>query len=288
MAEEVDPTLHQLMSDNFGPPDGEDSDRVARPREDRRAPRRRAPRPLDPPERRRRRRERRRTRHDARMLPLREGGGARGVRAVARGEATRPRARYRLLGAAQQLPAPARRERFDELLASVRLRVCPFALSQHAARGRGLLLLQSDCSLAQFALPAPRDCWGRVAQRSLVAQYLVLDELDEMYAAQPRAGGGGGRDPRWTLTPYAWHDFSNPTGPIKCDPCRDQLLQARPAIRDAVESHDVESEVVVVARLRCGFVAAVVTALVPEYRVCARLAEEYAGLEMVQLDLDDL
>ncbi|KAL1521326.1 hypothetical protein AB1Y20_020993 [Prymnesium parvum] len=275
MAEEVDPTLHQLMSDNFGPPDGEDSDRVARGLAK-----------VD---------ELRAAELPARWIHQSGGDGGEsaaahgtthacfrcakvGARAVcarcnvaaycgtecqradwgkqgAWGGHKAACARYRLLGAAQQLPAPARRERFDELLASVRLRVCPFALSQHAARGRGLLLLQSDCSLAQFALPAPRDCWGRVAQRSLVAQYLVLDELDEM---------------------------------IECDPCRDQLLQARPAIRNAVESHDVESEVVVVARLRCGFVAAVVTALVPEYRVCARLAEEYAGLEMVQLDLDDL
>ena len=87
---------------------------------------------------------------------------------------------YKMLGRAQQLPPAEQKPIFERLLASVRLRMCPFALSQHGSRGRGLVLIQSDCTLAQLALPTPRDCSGRLEPRSVVLQYLDLEEMDEM------------------------------------------------------------------------------------------------------------
>lgn len=74
---------------------------------------------------------------------------------------------------------------------------------------------------------------------------------------------------------------------IACDPCSEELGRARRATLAAVSSYDAYSELVLLARLRCGFVASLVTPLVPEYKVCSQLAEEYAGMECLQLDLDD-
>ena len=87
---------------------------------------------------------------------------------------------YKMLGRAQQLPITEQKTTFERLLASLRLRMCPFALCQFGLRGRGLVLIQSDCTLAQLALPTPRDCSGRIVPRSVVLQFLDVEEMDEM------------------------------------------------------------------------------------------------------------
>ena len=88
-----------------------------------------------------------------------------------------------------------------------------------------------------------------------------------------------------TAAPY--HSRSH-TRQIECDPCAAELRKAGGPIRSAVESHSTDAELVVLARLRCGFVAGLVAPLVPEYRVCIQLADDYVGKDAVQLDLDDL
>ena len=226
---------------------------------------------------------------------------------------------YKALGRLQQVAEADRRLAFERLLAKVRLHMCPFAVHHGSARGAGIILVQSENSLAELTLPVPRDCSGRRLERSVILQHLLLEELDEMRAVDPCAdelarardaigaqtlapvatgpssqreltGGScrlltGCAGWRWDQPAGAGADGSLPTRPRPVPHPR--LPPAHRVAGAAVEGHDAQQEVVVLGRLRCGFVGALVAPLVPEYRVCVQLAEEYAGRDALQLDLDD-
>lgn len=162
---------------------------------------------------------------------------------------------YRVLGKAQMVPAEGRRLALERLLSKMRLYACPFAVHHAGVQGRGVLLLQSENTLAQLALPAPRDCFGHMVQRSVLLQYLTLTKVDEMLESSNGAF--------------------------------DDLTAPRAIISTVVSSHG-DGEMVVLVRLRCGFVAALVTQLVPDLRICMQLATDYKGKEVLQLDLDDM
>ena len=164
--------------------------------------------------------------------------------------------RYKWLGREQRVPPEEHRTILTELITRTKLYVCPFFVhhAEASAPGSGFGFVQSECTLAELALPAPRDVWGRpLAQpRSLVIMWMSLEEFPE-YVAE--------------------------TGDTRAPPA--ELLATAAAAR-------AEDELLLLVRTSCGACAALVVPVVPELRVCRTLATEYAGKPVLQLDLDDL
>lgn len=167
---------------------------------------------------------------------------------------------YRALGRAQALePGAPSRAAVEALLASIRLYLCPFAVC-HGPSGvaegapAGFAFVQSPCTLAQLALPAPRDCAGRPLDepRAVFLHFVTLAEFDTELAT---------RDARFA--------------------------ELRPALAEAVGAQDERLEVVVLCKTGCGFAGVVVAPLVPAFPVCRQLAAEYEGREALQLNIDD-
>jgi len=164
--------------------------------------------------------------------------------------------RYKLLGRSQRVPPEARRLIISELLGRFRLYLCPFAVHHQQAHGAGLLLVLSESSLSELALPSPKDVWGRPLhpRRSLVLQYATRADLD---GADLRESFGG------------------------------SLPELLPVIAHAVETYDQLSEVVVLLRCRGGLTVALLCPLVPDFNVCRTLADDYKGKDALQFDLDE-
>jgi hypothetical protein len=72
-----------------------------------------------------------------------------------------------------------------------------------------------------------------------------------------------------------------------------EMAVVRDDLRAAVEAYDEEKEVVVLMRFRCGHVALGTALLIPDYRVCKKLGQDYHFAEdsragALQLNLDDV
>ncbi len=166
---------------------------------------------------------------------------------------------YKSLGKAQCVPPAARRAAVESILAQIRLYLCPFALYHGSGGGegkeRGFCFVQSPCSLAQLALPAPRDCAGRPLEegRSVILHFVTLSEFETEIAP------------------------------------RDAALTARVGepLTEAVARHDDRSQVAVLLRTGCGYVGVAIVPLVPEWRVCKALAADYEQHSALQLNIDD-
>lgn len=61
----------------------------------------------------------------------------------------------------------------------------------------------------------------------------------------------------------------------------------RTPLEAAVESYNTKTEMVVLFRARCGYMAVAVLPLVPEWAVCRQLGVEYKEKDALQLNLDD-
>lgn len=61
----------------------------------------------------------------------------------------------------------------------------------------------------------------------------------------------------------------------------------RSPLETAVEKYNPKTEIVVLFRARCGYMAVVVLPLVPEWAVCRQLGVEYKEKDALQLNLDD-
>ena len=195
--------------------------------------------------------------------------------------------RYKLLGTGQELVgAAATREVVERLASSVRLYICPFAVQNHSelearreaggskghaescetlscAESRGFVLIQSASPLAELALPAPTDCRGRALpeSRMLLMHYATLADFE----GGEGIGGGIGAG-------------------------RPALVAARPALVEALTSHDPSKEVVVLCHFgppAAPYTAVLVSPLL-QMAICLALATDYAGKDSVQLNLDDL
>jgi hypothetical protein len=168
-------------------------------------------------------------------------------------------AAYKSLGRSQLLEASQCHTVVEKLLAQLRLTLCPFALGNGSGSGisgapRGFVFAQVGCSLAQLALPAPRDCAGQrlpPGERAVLLHFVTLAEFDADIADI---------DPRFAA--------------------------ARTSLADAVESHDDQQEVVVLARTACGYVAVLGQPLVPEWRIARTLATEFEGKPELEVQLD--
>jgi len=167
---------------------------------------------------------------------------------------------YKVLGRSQVVAVEIGREVISAKLTAMRLYICPFAVYHGSGYGsgapRGFLFVQFSCSLAELALPVPRDCAGRSLEQGERAAlvHFVREEFDEEIS---------GSD--------------------------DRLASMRTALVGAVESHDDHQKCVVLTRTRCGYTAVLLQQLVPEWRIARALADDCAGHDgALQIDLDDL
>mmetsp|Transcript_34078 Transcript_34078/g.80216 ORF Transcript_34078/g.80216 Transcript_34078/m.80216 type:complete len:252 (-) Transcript_34078:527-1282(-) len=144
----------------------------------------------------------------------------------------------------------------NELFARIRFYVCPYAVFRTAELGRGFLFLQSDRTLQDLSSYIPKDCTGRIITRSVLLHFLTLGEFDS-------------------------------------EVCKDdfELALMRTPLKEAIETYETEKEVILLCRFRCGNMALGKAVLVPDYRICKQLAQDYyAGntAGALQLNLDDM
>lgn len=145
----------------------------------------------------------------------------------------------------------------NEVFSRIRFYACPYAVHKTSELGNGFLFIQSDTTIQDLSIAIPKDRTGRsMTTRSVLMHYLTLGEYD-------------------------------------AEVCRDDFEMAvvRPKLQELVQDYDEQNEVVVLLRLRCGHVAVGKATLVPDYRICKKLGQDYyannpAG--SVQLTLDDL
>lgn len=150
--------------------------------------------------------------------------------------------------------AAARKDVFQR----IRFYACPYAVQKEGILGKGFLLLQSDCTLAELSLPLPKSSTGRPINkvRAVLLHYLTVGEYDSEVCRE---------------------DF--------------ELAAVRSKLQEAVDAYDVRTNVVLLMRFRCGHVALGVAPLVPDYVICKSLGKEYYGNSTagaLQLNLDDI
>ena len=146
----------------------------------------------------------------------------------------------------------------NEIFARIRIYACSYAVHRTGTLGRGFLFLQSDSTLATLSTPFPKDGFGLPVKqiRAILVHFLTLPEYD---------------------------------GEV----CRDdfEMMQVRSQLQQAVADYDMEAEVVVLMRFRCGHVALGTAKLVPDYNICKVLGQQYFAdhtSKALQLNLDDI
>ncbi|GBG26549.1 SET and MYND domain-containing protein DDB_G0277331 [Hondaea fermentalgiana] len=143
----------------------------------------------------------------------------------------------------------------EDMLRRIRMYMCPFAAGFSLLHGKGFVLLRSNSTLQQWVYEFPMDAEGQPLRRSVQLQYLTLGEFDGLAFED---------------------DF--------------ELAAVRPKLEEALEAYEVQTQVVVVIVLKCGFFACVTIPMVPEFAIGKQLAAMYKYVEMegpLQLNVDD-
>ncbi|GMI08517.1 hypothetical protein TrLO_g15968 [Triparma laevis f. longispina] len=145
------------------------------------------------------------------------------------------------------------------LLKKVKMYLHPFAVHHHSLKGPGFVFLQSPHTLENLSMPGNglRDCRGgtrgeRMESRQVLMTYMKLGDFGSLTV----------------------DDF--------------EMSQVLPSLSKTVEEVNPAEEIVVLVRVRCGFVGVVRVRIVLGYGVCMKLGEEYEGKEDVQLNIDDI
>eukprot|EP00578_Thalassiosira_sp_NH16_P013931 CAMPEP_0181124788 /NCGR_PEP_ID=MMETSP1071-20121207/26678_1 /TAXON_ID=35127 /ORGANISM="Thalassiosira sp., Strain NH16" /LENGTH=306 /DNA_ID=CAMNT_0023210137 /DNA_START=136 /DNA_END=1057 /DNA_ORIENTATION=- len=144
----------------------------------------------------------------------------------------------------------------QDILSRIRFYAYPYAVHKSQSTGRGLLFVQSDSSLAVLSLPTPILSNGRrmTKQRSVLLHWLTMQEFG---------------------SEVCMDDF--------------ELASVRNELKEAVETYDKKVEVPVLMRFRCGHVAVGIAPLVPDFKLCTVLGNEYGqGDGALQLNIDDM
>lgn len=144
----------------------------------------------------------------------------------------------------------------NELFQRIRFYVCPYAVFRTTDLGRGFLFLQSDQTLQNMSLYAPKSLTGRTITRSVLIHFLTVGEFDSEVCKE---------------------DF--------------ELALVRTKLKEVVDTYDQEKEVILLFKFRCGHMALGKAVLVPDYKICKKLGQDYyadnpAGA--LQLNLDEM
>jgi hypothetical protein len=129
-----------------------------------------------------------------------------------------------------------------EIFARVRFYACPYAVYKAVELGRGFLFVQSDHTLAMMSLGTPKDSSGRAPlhPRSLLLHYLTMAEYDQEVTRE---------------------DF--------------EMAMLRTDLQATLENYNMEEEVVLLMRFRCGRVSLGVAPLATDYGTCLQLGRQY-------------
>ena len=145
----------------------------------------------------------------------------------------------------------------NDLYARIRFYACPYAVVRTKDLGRGFLFVQAHQTLRDLSVCIPKDFSGRSSgTRSLLIHFLTLGEFDAEVSKE---------------------DF--------------ELSLVRPALKEAVDAYDQEKEVVLLTKFRCGHLAVGKAMLVPDYKICLKLGQDYYADNpsgALQLNLDDM
>lgn len=146
----------------------------------------------------------------------------------------------------------------NEIFARIRIYACSYAVHRTSTLGRGFLFLQSDSTLATLSTPLPKDGFGHPIKqlRAILVHFLTLAEYDGEVCRE---------------------DF--------------EMMQVRSQLQQAVADYDMDTEVVLLMRFRCGHVALGTAKLVPDYNICKVLGQQYFAdhsSNALQLNLDDI
>lgn len=147
-------------------------------------------------------------------------------------------------------------ESCSDLFGRIRFYACPYAVHKSQTLGRGFLFIQSDLTLAALSLAIPKDTYGRrTSNRAVLVHFLTQGEYD-------------------------------------AEVCRDdfEMAAVRSSLQEVVSSYDEENEVVLLFRFRCGHVSIGKSPLVPDYRICKKLGQDYFAendTASLQLNIDD-
>jgi len=149
----------------------------------------------------------------------------------------------------------------QDILFRIRFYACPYAVHKAITLGPGFLFVQGTSTLAEMSLPPGFAFPGgnKKRQRSVLLHYLTLGEFD-------------------------------------VEVCRDdfELAAVRDSIKQTIDDHNNEKDMVVLMRFRCGHVAVGTCPLVPDYQLCKSLGQTYYGSGegassgAIQLNLDDI
>ena len=144
----------------------------------------------------------------------------------------------------------------NELFQRIRFYICPYAVFRTSELGRGFLFLQTDKTIRDLSVYIPKDCTGRLVSRSVLCHFLTLGEFDS-------------------------------------EVCKDdfELALMRTPLKKSIESYDIEKEVILLIRFRCGNMSLGKAVLVPDYKICKKLGKDYyaeTANNALQLNLDDL
>ncbi|KAG7353045.1 MYND finger domain containing protein [Nitzschia inconspicua] len=144
----------------------------------------------------------------------------------------------------------------NELFARARFYACPYAVFRTTDLGRGFLFLQSDQTLQNMSLYTCKDITGRTITRSVLIHFLTLGEFDSEVCKE---------------------DF--------------ELALVRTKLKELVDGYDKEKEVVLLFKFRCGHMSLGKAMLVPDYKICKKLGQDYYAENptgALQLNLDEM
>jgi hypothetical protein len=144
----------------------------------------------------------------------------------------------------------------NELYGRIRFYVCPYAVFRTTDLGRGFVFLQSDRTLQDMSLYIPKDFTGNSVTRSILIHYLTIGEFDSEVCKE---------------------DF--------------ELALVRTKLKELVDTYNVEKEVIVFFKFRCGHMALGRAVMVPDYKICQKLGQDYYAenpMGALQLNLDEI
>jgi hypothetical protein len=144
----------------------------------------------------------------------------------------------------------------NELYGRLRFYLCPYAVFRTTDLGRGFVLLQSDKTLQDMSLYTPKDFTGNTVTRSVLIHFLTMGEFDSEVCKE---------------------DF--------------ELALVRTKLKELVDTYDVEKEVILLFKFRCGHMALGRAVMVPDYQVCQKLGRDYYAetpTGALQLNLDEM
>ena len=146
------------------------------------------------------------------------------------------------------LPPPPHR-----LICKIRIHLGAFTIAHQDKQGKGFAFVQSPATLQELSFLRPVSRTGRslTDQRAVIIHFLTWGEFVDVVLED---------------------DF--------------EIVAVKPALEAALEEYNPETHLLVLLKLRCGFVSVLRVPLVPSLSVCRSLASDYGWADHTSLKLE--